>query len=790
MALTTRNLGSVITAMMVRGPIELVNGEFALMDGRKGLIDIFRPLADKGLMRLWEGWAAANRAQRLMAEGREHNFTQAQIDTLLDLENQYPEFRTVLDEYQEFNKAVLDMAEAAGVIDPVARATWERNDYVPFYRIIEDAQEAVGPHGSRGIAKQRSGIRTLLGGEERIGSVLENIVMNMAHLVDATYKNEAMRRTVALTDGIGMHPIGHDWKPVSLPDSVLKKALEAHGVQVGTMTPAQKAEWSRVFSRIAPQGPDVVWVLKDGKPEYYRVTDPLLLRSVLSFGPKATGAWMTTLKVAKTALTKGVTVTPEFMAANFVRDTMATWVISDRALVPLWSAAKGFVKALTGSGDAMHDMMTMGGLAHGFYDVEPRNMRRSIEEKAHLRPVGIARTLWRAWQRIGFAFEQANRVAIYEATIKKGGSRSEAAHQARDILDFSMRGDWAAIQFLADTVPFFNARLQGLYKLGRGAAEHPLGFFIKGSLLTAATLALMAANDDDDRYGSLPEWEKDLYWHFWIDDEHFRIPKPFEVGVLFATIPERAVRMMAGKDSGRTTMDAAARVLGDVFALNPIPQLLKPASEQVMNYNTFMGRPIVPRRLERLPPEMQYDPWTSESLRALSEVMPGPLRSPKRLEHLLRGYFGSVAMYLVGISDRMVRAVGDYPDEPEGRLTDVPLVGRFYRGTEPGRTRYGDVFYDMLDEAEAAAATVRELRNQGLKEEALKVKDSKRDLLRARLVLSRKARQLSQLRKQERAIYYSRTLTPAQKRAKLDELKIKADGIYRNMVERYEQDLR
>jgi hypothetical protein len=529
-------------------------------------------------------------------------------------------------------------------------------------------------------------------------------------------------------------------------------------------------------------------VLKAGKPAYYRVTDPLLLRSVLSFGPQAAGVWMKTLKVARSTLTKGVTVTPEFMAANFVRDTLSTWVVSDRNLVPLWGAAKGFVKALTGSGEAMHDMMTMGGMSRGFYDVDPQNLRRSMEEKAHLRPVGIVRTLWRMWQRVGFAFEQANRIAIFEATRKKGGSRAEAAHQARDIMDFSMRGDWAVVQFLADTVPFLNARLQGLYKLGRGAAEHPVGFFIKGSLLTAATLMLLGANDDDDRYNALPEWEKDLYWHFWIDDEHFKIPKPFEIGAIFATIPERVLRAVSGRDTGKTTKQAALRVVADTFAFNPMPQLFKPAFEQAMNYNTFLQRPIVPMRLSRLPPELQYDPWTSESLRELAKIMPGPtaLRSPKRLEHLLRGYFGSLSTYLVGISDRVVRAAGDYPERPAGRATDIPLVGRFYKGSAPGQTRYTDAFYDLLDEAETAASAVRELQRQGLKAEANDLKTNKGDLLRARLALSRQARRLTEINKQIRNVYLNGAMTPDQKRDKLDELGRRKADIVRMAVERYE----
>ncbi|MEX2964440.1 LPD38 domain-containing protein [Microbulbifer sp. TYP-18] len=53
----------------------------------------------------------------------------------------------------------------------------------------------------------------------------------------------------------------------------------------------------------------------------------------------------------------------------------------------------------------------------------------------------------------------------------------------------------------------------------------------------SAVLALL--NDDDERYQSPPDWEKDAYWHFFGGEHHFRLPKPFEIGISAGTIPER-----------------------------------------------------------------------------------------------------------------------------------------------------------------------------------------------------------------------------------------------------------
>ena len=43
-------------------------------------------------------------------------------------------------------------------------------------------------------------------------------------------------------------------------------------------------------------------------------------------------------------------------------------------------------------------------------------------------------------------------------------------------MDFTAGGTFSAIRMLSQVVPFFNARLQGMYKLGRGAAADPARF--------------------------------------------------------------------------------------------------------------------------------------------------------------------------------------------------------------------------------------------------------------------------------------------------------------------------
>lgn len=807
----TKNLNSVMAAVMMKGPLVYEGGAFKLKPGAKGFTEIFEPLARRGLLHLWEGWAAANRADRLMGEGREHNFTRDQIDELLKLGDEYPEFQQVLDEYQEFNRGILDLAESVGVVDPEARAIWEKNDYVPFYRVMEDAISGdlatQGPFNKRGLSGQRSGIKTLRGGEAKIGSVIENMVLNASHLIDASFKTVAMRRAVDIgTDAGVMERVEAGWQPVGidagqmvsalrkvgiLPDvATAREIRDETGVNVGSpLSAEERNQYLKLFRRVAPAGKDIVSVMVDGKPQYYRVHDPLLLRSLTSMGTRNVDGLMKLMRGAKRLLTHAVTIDPAFMVANFLRDSLSTAVVSHSGLTPGIDAVKGFTAAMKDD-PTMLAIMAGGGGGGGYYHATPEEMRTNLHHRLNAMRVKRFREsvlntptkLWNAWQKIGAASENANRIAIYKAVKAAGGTDAEAIHQAQDILNFSQTGDAAAMRFLIEVVPFLNARIQGLDRLWRGYQESPKSFAIKGLMITAATYAILASNWDDDEYDELPEWDKDTYWHFFVgpkdaaghSEYHFRLPKPFEVGAIFGTVPERLARGMAGKDDQEVLFKTAARMIGDTFAMNPIPQLFKPLAEQYANRNFFTGNPIVGLSLERLLPEAQYDPWTSETMRYLGEGMPdwAPdwLRSPKRLESALRGYLGTLGMYALQASDLAIRAGGDYPSQPTPRIGDVPILKRFMRDQLPATTKYANEFYDMVEQANELYSTVKRYREEGRVEEATSLRQEGMKLLRSRKSLNRIEREITKINNAIKQVHTSRSMTPQQKRERIDQL--------------------
>ena len=139
--------------------------------------------------------------------------SQKQIDTMLPLAKQYPEFRVAMDKWTAFNNRLLDVAEKAGLINAEQRAIWQKDDYVPFYRLDDDMLEGRvkgGGKGPGGIEGQRSGIRKLTGSDMKANDIIENMVLNMASLVDRSYRERGDAEGVAIDAGHWNDPRGAD----------------------------------------------------------------------------------------------------------------------------------------------------------------------------------------------------------------------------------------------------------------------------------------------------------------------------------------------------------------------------------------------------------------------------------------------------------------------------------------------------------------------------------------------------------------------------------------------------
>ncbi|MGL4868795.1 MAG: LPD38 domain-containing protein [Aeromonas veronii] len=748
---------STMQATMLYGLPEWKDGVIQRKAGtgeKDALLGIFSDLGAD--LHNWLGWMAGHRAELLMEQGRENLLSEQDIAALKGLgKGKEAKFNEAKARWNRLNAATLDLAQEAGLFTKEARSEFESEWYIPFFRESEDG-DVLAPFKPKGIANQNAGIKKLKGGEANTADLLENIFTSTSKLIDASMKNMAAQKTVWNLADTGIIEV------VAKPNMMDWRALK--------------------------NGKNLITVKIDGEDYMIRVEDPDLYRAMTFFDRQPFGTMVNMASKAKRLLTAGVTASPEFMLRNFLRDSLSSWAISKDGFKPVIDSFKGVRKTWKMEGSTIDVMFSgasfLGGYVNGndpgaMADSVRKSLRRkgmspeqiAKYDKSLIRNAaqakGIVADVWEWYTRLGEAVENGNREAVYDAAIKAGKSHAQAAFESKDLMDFSMLGAARFIQGASMVLPFFNARIQGLGKLSRELRDNPREIAKRAGMITAMSLGLLAMNWDDERYDELPDWDKDSNWHFFIGDQHWRIPKPFEIGVLFGTIPERIVRALGDKDTGAQLGKAVARAFGDTFALNPTPQIVKPMVEAAFNYDSFRGGPIDGPQDLAVMAEARYDEQTSLLMRELGELSGF---SPKQLEHLVIGYTGTIGSYVMAAADGIIRAVS--PGESASwRADEIPLIKAVYRGTGPAKsTQHMEQFYQMLNEVNQLKRTVDQYRSEGLTDKAQELLDEQGGILRSRSSLSRTQQQIRVVRNKIDLIQRDRTMSAEEKRRRIDEL--------------------
>lgn len=715
-------------------------------------------------------WIAGHRSERLMAEGKENNFTANEIAYMKSLNRGNEKlFADQKVKYDAFIKSIIDLQQDMGLIDPQSRATWEDAWYLPYYREAENG-ETHGPWTTRGIANQSSTIRKLKGSELTIKDPIENLFNYVAKSVDASMKNEAMRRSVT-----------------NLADTDMLEAIDS----------PNKMDYQRI-------GKNVVKVYMDGQEHLVQVNDPDLYRAFTMIDlERSNSLFMRAARQAKRVLTIGTTSMPDFIIRNFMRDSIHSWAINKDGFKPAISSWQGLKKAMR-TDDTLVDMMfagaTFGGgysnvydpagtassirkvlRRKGYNDSQIREFESSIvrNSKEVMDKIGAG---LEKYQKVSEGAENANRIATYDAAIKAGKSKAQAAFESRDLMDFSMQGSSSIVIALSDMVPFFNARLQGMSKLGRAIKEGPREVLKRGGYIAGLSLALLALNWDDDRYEELPDWDKDAYWHAWIGDQHVRFPKPFEIGLMFGTLPERFVRTLGGADTPEKFGKVVAHNFFETMAFNPIPQATRPILETFVNYDFFRGGPIENMADSNVIAGARYNDQTSLLMR---EIGGAANLSPKMLDHIITGYTGTLGSYILGATNIIMRNMGDSGTSPSLRLDEMPVIKAFARGADPAKsTQFTEDFYRMMTEANQINSTINSYRKQGRQDEANELLQDNREKLSQRKAFTATQKQVKQLNDQIELTRIDRILTADQKRERIDRLMAKRNMLVQQTVRR------
>jgi diguanylate cyclase (GGDEF)-like protein len=234
--------------------------------------------------------------------------------------------------------------------------------------------------------------------------------------------------------------------------------------------------------------------------------------------------------------------------------------------------------------------------------------------------------------------------------------------------DFGAAGDLT--KKINQTVPFFGPAIQGARTFARTVKERPVAASLKAiSWITLPTLFLWWRNKDKEWYKDLPWWEKFSHWNIEVGDEIIRIPRPFEWGNVYSTLPE-AIFDSWYRDDPEGLKEATEHVFETTLP-TLWPQTVKPLAEQLANKNFFTDRPIVGIGDLKGPYEDQYGRYTSRLAVFLGKKVKW---SPDRIDHLIRGYFGGLGTDVADVTGFAIPR-----KKNEFTLSDIPVVGTIFR---------------------------------------------------------------------------------------------------------------
>jgi len=750
-----------------------------------GAIDLKQKTLGTGLFTRFEklgqdlpdflAWVAANRARNLVNKGFESGLGNIKdINTAINelQKGKEKQFNESLKDLQEFNKAFLDIAVKSGYLDSASAKVWTEDDgynfYIPFYRLLEDPDSNSGPRAAADIVNQPD-YPKYRGADLPVNDLLQNIIRNYSFLTEASLKNAAGLKT-------------------------LEK-----GVEMG------------VARRVPNRTKTSVFVRNKGKMQHYEVDNKLVLESITALN---WNGWqnpaMGALRNFKRYLTYGVTASPAFRIRNLIRDSIHSVAVGKLKYNPLenlFEGGRGLLKKNKKGESELRARMAFGGGSIHFghvYGDDPNATQMLLDRAIDVNTVmksdgwvaGSRRLLgarlgkglkW--WEEIGSFSENVNRAALYKQLRDKGISHFEAAYQARDLLNFSRHGANPAVRFLTQSIPFLNARIQGLDKLGRAMTKEQRAQLIAVlGTYSLASIALYLAYKDDEDFKEREQWDRDTYHWFKIPGTEgaFRLPRPFEVGAI-GVIFERMVEQMVDDDvHGQLLAERIGHAITETFAIDFRPQLITPALEVYSNKDSFTDRPIESLGMRRLPASERKYAYTSSAYVGASKVLeliPWETiqLSPVQIEHLVQGYFGWVGSTVVSAV-----SIVDYPRKYAEFFTtgfDTPLAMGFFKSLPSMQSKYKTQFYDMRFKMEEVNNLMRLYQKRGEYKKALKIAEKNKNLLQWRSSYNKVNTKISQINQEIRRIQADKNLTEAEKIDRTRQLNIVKNDMIQNLTE-------
>lgn len=649
---------------------------------------------------------------------------------------------TAIYKYQDY---MLQMLVKEGMLTAKAYHTMRKMypHYIPFFRDMSDAGMQSFLSGGKGFVDVSSPVKRFKGSTRDIIDPLESIVKNTFQFYNAVERNHVGRTFAKLADKKGVG-------------------------QIVERVNGDKAKTDNTFN---------VW--ENGEKVTYETT-PELIQTMRMLDKEQSNMVAKILSYPANWLRAGATLSPEFILRNPVRDMIGASIYSKHGFIPVVDTFKGLALFLK-KGELYWDYMKSGAAHAAMVSLDRDYLGGQLRDimSRESKATKLIKNPIEALRAMSEATEMATRLAEFD-NARKGytgvGNRlfgkdrkpltaREAALESRDItLDFSRRGSHT--KKANQVIAFFNATIQGADKMARAFKEDPRGMTVKTMLyITLPSVMLWYMNKDDERYQELPQWEKDTFWIIPGKENMYRIPKPFEAGVLFGTSFERMLQYFDDAKNNRKSVGFkgfGVRVI-DSLAPSFMPTAMIPVVEAMTNYSLFRQRNIIPQSQENLPARLQYGANTSELAKFVGDKINV---SPYIVDNTIRGYGGGLAgLGLSGID----AATGAKENNASKKWYEAPGL----RGFTVAPYQSSDSVQRVYDDYKEQEKLHNEFKLTGQRPDGYDAKEFAK--------LKNASDSLKNLNKASKAIINNERMSGEQKREQLDKINMRKANIARSV---------
>ena len=638
----------------------------------------------------------------------------------------YPEIGEIIKDIRDSLRADVDLAYETGLIDAATKAKWNaKKYYMPMYRPEKDLDTFENDSRVWGVG---TGAKTAKNA--------------------ANYKREGHEHKVNLWDNVKKH---HAFMIASSMQNETRNLAAEQLAKYGEVSLAKDQSKTSSDGNLA--------AYKDGEKVWYVVHNPDALVAFQNFSHSLSPI-MQIMGGATKVLRTTALVNPVYWYRQLVRDPLAATFVANVGVITPLHALKEFGAIILGASKEAKLLRARGvvgpvDLAHNYNDLQSQIGKAMKYDK------GIWSKISNNIMRIHEASDSATRVAVYKSAMKiakKEGlvgkdAENFAVAKSRESINFAVHGTSKTLNDIRTATPFFSSTLNGLDTVYRAAVGHNLNpkeakeikdKFVNRAVMMASMSALYAMVMQGDK--SYQKTDNSITDGNWLipgeDDEHgihsfFRVPVPFEVGFLFKTIPEILIRRMSNNTTNKELFDSLRR--GMINNAPPLPFIahgIKPALETATNYDFHNLRPIETAAETQKSVETRgagenalYD-WMSKDL-GLKNIH----LSPKKIKHLLTGYFSEMAAVGAALADSAINSIKGIDKTPTASVYKSPWIRSVM--TDPESSKHLTELYDVFNSSQAIVNDLNGYTKSGDKasiKEMLANPDTKQAMQKAQIL--------------------------------------------------------